>query len=214
MTTYAITEDELDDLIAHACNEDGEIDLSKRRKLSEIVISVRSHPLPATAAPHTPYGECPTSVELCPEVDCNVCRSSVAAAPDAPKRGCSLTNTEIIRCSKTDCIDYNTELCHPWKCTHAMKKHDHAIATAAVAAAREQWEKEHIIWMTPEEEEKRIRADAAKQERERVLDELEGYVNKNAPWLRGTDDRVTDARKLVAKIRQLRASIGGGGEQG
>lgn len=38
-----------------------------------------------------------------------------------------LTNTQIIRCKKSDCIDYNTDLCHPWKCSHAMKHHDAAI---------------------------------------------------------------------------------------
>ena len=48
-----------------------------------------------------------------------------------PRTGAPITNTEIIRCKKMDCIDYNTELCHPWKCTIAMEKHDIAIRNAA-----------------------------------------------------------------------------------
>jgi len=54
------------------------------------------------------------------------------------------TNTELIRCSKTDCVDYKTELCQPWKCSHAMKQHDAAIARAATLAALDELE-QHAI---------------------------------------------------------------------
>ena len=48
---------------------------------------------------------------------------------------------------------------------------------------------------------------AAKAERERdqkQWQKLEDYINANSPWLPGTDDRVTDARKLIAEVRSLR----------
>jgi len=51
---------------------------------------------------------------------------------------------------------------------------------------------------------------AAKAEREqdqKQWQKLEDYIDANSPWIPGTDDRVTDARKLIAEVRSLR---GGG----
>ena len=52
-----------------------------------------------------------------------------------------------------------------------------------------------------------LKAEAAKAAREqgqKQWQKLEDYINANSPWMPGTDDRVTDARKLIAKVRSLR----------
>jgi len=49
-------------------------------------------------------------------------------------------------------------------------------------------------------------SEAAAKAREDVLNKIENYVGNNAPWMSGTDDRITDARKLVAFIRSLRTT--------
>jgi hypothetical protein len=47
-------------------------------------------------------------------------------------------------------------------------------------------------------------AKAAREQDQKQWQKLEDYINANSPWLPGTDDRVTDARKLIAEVRSLR----------
>ncbi|RPI82874.1 MAG: hypothetical protein EHM34_06225 [Nitrosopumilales archaeon] len=54
--------------------------------------------------------------------------SEIIATIHAPKY---VTNTERVRCNNTDCIDYNKELCSPWKCSYYLQKHDAGISDKA-----------------------------------------------------------------------------------
>lgn len=59
-----------------------------------------------------------------------------------------------------------------------MKEHDRAIEQAAREDEQRKWRDEHtgdLVWMTPEEEEARIRRD----EREKVLKKIMDYVRKS-----------------------------------
>jgi hypothetical protein len=50
---------------------------------------------------HTPYGECPASVKICPEVDCDVCRGNKTTTPTPPPKF-----TKNCMCDKyTNCTD-------------------------------------------------------------------------------------------------------------
>ena len=64
------------------------------------------------------------------------------------------------------------------KVEYARKEHDRAIEQAAREDEQRKWRDERpgdLVWMTPEEEEARIRRD----EREKVLKEIMGYVRKS-----------------------------------
>ena len=64
------------------------------------------------------------------------------------------------------------------KVEYARKEHDRAIEQAAREDEQRKWRDERpgdLVWMTPEEEEARIRRD----EREKVLKEIMDYVRKS-----------------------------------
>lgn len=48
-------------------------------------------------------------------------------------------------------------------------------------------------------------AKAAREQDQKRWQKLEDYIDANSPWVQGTDDRVTDARKLIAEVRSLRS---------
>jgi hypothetical protein len=75
--------------------------------------------------------------DMCNEygrLDCEIMVRIRQSRPHIP----APTNTELRHCKKTECIDYNTELCQPWKCSYAMQKHDAAMAHIATLAAYEE----------------------------------------------------------------------------
>lgn len=59
-----------------------------------------------------------------------------------------------------------------------------------------------VIWDCPLRND--IAAHARADERKRVLDKIENHICNNSPWVPGTDERVTDARKMIAFARSLR----------
>ena len=86
--------------------------------------------------------------------------------------------------------------------------HDAAIAQAAIAEhdCLIKQTRDHVLcfYENPDELQKFVQG-IKERERNETLGKIDDYINTHAPWLAGTDDRVVDARKLIAFTRSLRS---------